>query len=67
MARRGLLLRFTGYSLYASMRSADGSFAENDIAANFTTVYAYSFVGGADIAAVYDATVNHVHGFKRIA
>ena len=58
---------FTGYSLYASMRSADGSFAENDIAANFTTVYAYSFVGGADIAAVYDATVNHVHGFKRIA
>jgi hypothetical protein len=57
---------FTGYSQYATLQSADGSFAEYDAAAYFGQVYAYSFVGGNDIAVVYDATVNHVYGFHRL-
>src|SRR5205085_11217229 len=58
---------FVGYSQYTSMTSGDGSFAENDIAAYFTTIYAYSFVGGSDTASVYDTNVNHVLGFRRSA
>ncbi len=48
-----------------TMTSADGSFAENDVAYSFAQVYAYSFVGGSDVATVYDASVNHVYGFRR--
>ena len=58
--------KFTGYSQYATMASAGGSVAENDIAAYFSVVYAYSFVGGSDTAYVYDPTVNQVFGFRRI-
>jgi hypothetical protein len=58
--------RFTGYARYSFMTSADGSFAENDIAAGFTTVYGYSFVGGSDVALIYDPAVNHVGGFRRL-
>ena len=52
--------------MYSFMTSADGSFAENDIAADFSAVYAYSFVGGTDVALVYDTNVNHVLGFRRL-
>ena len=45
------------------MTSANGTFAENDVAVYFAQVYAYSFVGGFDRATVYDANVNHVFGF----
>ena len=55
--------QFTGYTYYSSMTSANGTFAENDIAVYFAQVYAYSFVGGFDRATVYDANVNHVFGF----
>jgi hypothetical protein len=48
------------------MKSADDSFAENDIAAFFGQVYAFSFVGGSDNASVYDSSVNHVVGFTRL-
>ena len=57
---------FTGYSRYSSLASADGSFVETDVAAYFSQVYAYSFVGGNDAAVVYDYTVNHVLGFKGV-
>ena len=57
---------FTGFSQYSSMTSTDDSFAENDIAAFFNVVYAYSFVGGTDTASVFDANVNHVFGFMRL-
>ena len=57
---------FTGFSQYSSMKSADDSFAENDIAAFFGQVYAFSFVGGSDNASVYDSSVNHVVGFTRL-
>src|SRR5207253_7552865 len=56
---------FTGFSQYASMTNADNRFKENDIAAYFTQVYAWSFVGGADTAAIYDNGVNHATGFRR--
>ena len=39
---------------------------EDDIAAYFGQIYAYSFVGGSDTAYVYDPTFNHVVGFRRI-
>jgi len=55
--------QFTGFTYYSSMTSANGTFAENDIAVYFAQVYAYSFVGGFDRATVYDANVNHVFGF----
>ena len=57
---------FTGYSQYASLASADGTFPEYAAAAYFGQVYAYSFVGGNDIAVVYDAAVNHVYGYLRL-
>src|SRR5207237_4989714 len=49
----------TGFSQYTSLTSADGSFQENNIAAYFSQVYAFSFVGGNDTATIYDAAVNH--------
>ena len=55
-----------GYTLYTSMTSKSGNFAENDIAVYFTQIYAFSFVGGSDSAAIYDTGVNHVFGFQRI-
>ena len=57
---------FVGYSRYSSMISTFGTFAENDIAAYFTRVYAYSFVGSTDYAYLYDAGVNHESGFVRV-
>ena len=57
---------FVGYSQYSSMISTFGTFAENDIAAYFTRVYAYSFVGSTDYAYLYDAGVNHESGFVRV-
>ena len=57
---------FVGYSQYSSMTATNGSFAENDIAAYFAQIYAYSFVGGTDYAYLYDAGVNHASGFARI-
>ena len=58
--------KYIGFSQYALMTSADGSFKEYDIAAYFTNINVFSFVGGDDVAAVYDATVNHVTGYKMV-
>ena len=54
---------FVGFSRFTTMKNADG---ENDIAAFFSQVYAFSFVGGHDTASVFDTNVNHVLGFTRI-
>jgi hypothetical protein len=56
---------FTGYSQYSVMTSTGASFAENNIAAYFGRVYAYSFVGATDDAYIYDPVVNTVIGFRR--
>jgi len=60
---------FTGYAQYASLTSA----GQNDAAVYFAQIYAYSFVGGTDVAYNYAPAVNHVYyldpttgyGFRR--
>jgi hypothetical protein len=58
--------RFTGFTSYSSMTSADGSFQEYDAAAFFGQVNAYSFVGGSDTAYNYDPNHVHTYGFIRL-
>ncbi len=48
---------------YLFAYNAAGICVEFDNTQNFSTVYAYSFVGGTDYAYVYNAAVNHVTGF----
>jgi hypothetical protein len=58
---------FVGYTRHSYLYSdnADGTFAEYDSATGFGQVFAYQFVGGVDIAYVYDPAVNTVVGFQR--
>ncbi len=55
---------FAGFTYYSYLYAVNpgGTFAYFDIAYYFSQVTFYSFVGGQDVALVYDATVNHVWG-----
>jgi uncharacterized delta-60 repeat protein len=55
----------TGYS-YLYHLNPNGTYAELDYAQGFTRVFATAPAGATDYAYLYDTTVNHATGFKRL-